>query len=355
MTFQKIINSLPEQAFDPQSAVSLKDTDPAFFMEVTASYMDFTQKKVKEIDKITKADSWRPQLADIMHALKSASCNVGAVRLASLCQTMENKSSRIPAPEITAALNNELQHFNRELTIWQNDKQTQKQIKPEQQDRIFMRILLVEDNPVDLKTYSRLITDNSYINCSLSTAASLKETKTALAEENFDIILCDLNLPDSKGLDTFYKLKKKASSSALVILSGNEDDIIAEKAVKNGAQDYLVKKYINKNNFHRIIRYAAMRNNLKTRNIQVQKLEGVLELAGAVCHELNQPLMILSGNCELLKTKKISDKSLKKKIDTIHKQALRMGKITNKLMRISRYKTTNYLDQKIIDIHKASE
>jgi len=89
--------------------------------------------------------------------------------------------------------------------------------------------------------------------------------------------------------------------------------------------------------------------------IEKEKLQGVIEMAGAVCHEMNQPLMAISGYSELIvmdasKRDPISDKAVK-----IKNQIDRLGKITQKLMTITSYKTKDYLNSKIIDIDKATK
>lgn len=88
--------------------------------------------------------------------------------------------------------------------------------------------------------------------------------------------------------------------------------------------------------------------------MQKEKLEGVLETAGAVCHELNQPLQALSGYAELISMNASGEKLLPYARQVIG-QVDRMRDITHKLQRITRYETTDYAGlTKIIDIHKAS-
>jgi PAS domain S-box-containing protein len=89
--------------------------------------------------------------------------------------------------------------------------------------------------------------------------------------------------------------------------------------------------------------------------MQRQKLQGALELAGAVCHELNQPLTIISITSDLLKDFP-DGKNLGGNIDIIKKEISRMGEITKKLMKITKYETRQYLNgNKILDIDKASQ
>jgi PAS domain S-box-containing protein len=89
--------------------------------------------------------------------------------------------------------------------------------------------------------------------------------------------------------------------------------------------------------------------------MQKEKLESVLETAGAVCHELNQPLQALSGYTELLAVK-LGDHEAGAYIEKLLAQIERMRDITDNLQGITRYETTDYAgNTRIIDIHKASE
>ncbi len=86
-----------------------------------------------------------------------------------------------------------------------------------------------------------------------------------------------------------------------------------------------------------------------------EKLQGVLEMAGAVCHELNQPLMTISGYCELILSNMSEEDPHYSLITTIKDQSDRIGKLTYRIGRITKYRTKDYVsDGKIIDIEEAS-
>ena len=89
---------------------------------------------------------------------------------------------------------------------------------------------------------------------------------------------------------------------------------------------------------------------------QRERLQGVIEMAGAVCHELSQPMQIISIYSQLLMADKREDNSLHGNIKKIKTQIDRMEKIKNNLMRITRYERKDYIfdGEKIIDIEKAS-
>jgi hypothetical protein len=86
-----------------------------------------------------------------------------------------------------------------------------------------------------------------------------------------------------------------------------------------------------------------------------EKLQGAMEMAGAVCHELNQPLQAISGYSELIMMSLDDGSPIYKNNKAIKQQIDRMAGITKKLMKITRYETVDYPEAKIIDINKASK
>ncbi len=86
-----------------------------------------------------------------------------------------------------------------------------------------------------------------------------------------------------------------------------------------------------------------------------EKMQGVLEMAGAVCHELNQPLMAILGNAELMALSVPQDHPLHDRTLKIIQQIARLKDLNHKLMGIAKYETKSYLKGQIIDIEKASK
>lgn len=88
--------------------------------------------------------------------------------------------------------------------------------------------------------------------------------------------------------------------------------------------------------------------------LERKKMQGVIEMAGAVCHEMNQPLQVVAGLCELIMMDAAEDGPFTDRLKTIRKQVGEMGRITGKLMGITRYRTKEHLEDRIIDIDQAS-
>jgi PAS domain S-box-containing protein len=104
-----------------------------------------------------------------------------------------------------------------------------------------------------------------------------------------------------------------------------------------------------------VIRDISDRKQAEKERLQKEKLQGVLEMAGAACHELNQPLQIISGYSGLLIKDIPDDHSLNANLQIILEQIEKMGEITKKIMKITKYETKPYIQgSTIIDIDKSS-
>jgi len=117
-------------------------------------------------------------------------------------------------------------------------------------------ILLIEDNPGDARLVKELLQNFPGQEIKLYTAASLSQGLKLIASELIHVILLDLNLPDSEGLQTFKQTHKFAMNVPIIIMSVISDHEIIFQAMKEGAQDYLIKGQIENEALIRGIRYA---------------------------------------------------------------------------------------------------
>ena len=137
-----------------------------------------------------------------------------------------------------------------------------------------VRILLIEDNPGDIrliKEYLKMLVDFKHF---FESVSSLSEGFLAIEENEYDVILLDLTLPDSQGLDTILQLKEKVKNIPIVILTGLNDERIARKAIQMGVQDYLIKGQIDSNPLVRSINYAIDRHKM---NLTIKSLAESLQ------------------------------------------------------------------------------
>ena len=122
-----------------------------------------------------------------------------------------------------------------------------------------IRVLLVEDNPGDARLIQELLREAKGGQFETAVVPRLSEAMEKLDRDNFQLILLDLSLPDSRGLDTFLKMTAHAPLVPLIVLSGLDDEALALQTVEAGAQDYLVKGHVDPRILERAIRYAMKR------------------------------------------------------------------------------------------------
>ena len=162
-------------------------------------------------------------------------------------------------------------------------------------------ILLIEDNPGDADLVRlRLVESNSdvQVNC----VPRLSDALACLELDTPALVLLDLNLPDSHGAETFRRIMQKAPNVPVVILSGQDDEVLASKAVHQGVQDYLVKGDITSKQLERALRYAVERQGL-LRALDItrrQQLEFKNQFLSHVSHELRTPLTCIHQYVTLL-------------------------------------------------------
>ncbi|OPY26500.1 MAG: aerobic respiration control sensor protein ArcB [Methanobacterium sp. PtaU1.Bin242] len=123
------------------------------------------------------------------------------------------------------------------------------------------KILLIEDNPDDFFLIKEVLEIEGYY-FNVNHAETLQEGLKLFDEDHFDIILLDLGLPDSEGFSTFTKTYTHAQDVPIIILTGLHDEEIGVKAVREGAQDYLVKGQVDSYLMSRAIKYAIERKRL---------------------------------------------------------------------------------------------
>ena len=122
-----------------------------------------------------------------------------------------------------------------------------------------MKILLMEDNPGDARLIREMLADAGGQGFAIEWVSRLAEGLERLGRGGIDLVLLDLDLPDSQGLDTFIKAHAQAPQVPFVVLTGLADETLALTAVRKGAQDYLFKDGNGPHLLLRAIRYATER------------------------------------------------------------------------------------------------
>ncbi len=163
-----------------------------------------------------------------------------------------------------------------------------------------MRIFLIEDNPVDALRLKRDLAGLAD-EFSISEVQSLAEAKETLAVQSFEVILLDLGLPDSKGLDTVLEIQRVAPDIPIVVLTGFDDQELAIEAVAKGAQDYLAKDRADSHAVMRSLNYSIERHRILKEHREAVEKERRTARALKVLSECNEVLVRAQNELSLLK------------------------------------------------------
>jgi len=146
-------------------------------------------------------------------------------------------------------------------------------------------VLLIEDDEADFQLVREQLAEQKRVTLQLERSDRLLAAVELLKRSYFDIVLLDLGLPDSSGTDAFDKLHEAFSTIPVIILTGHNDEELAIKKMKSGAQDYVVKGETNSRQLTRTILYALERHKLLTQLEQslreIKTLRGFLPICAS--------------------------------------------------------------------------
>ena len=238
-----------------------------------------------------------------------------------------------------------------------------------------IRVLLIEDSAVISETIRDTLASDAKFLFDLTSVDCLKSGFDCLKTKQIDIIILDLTLPDSQGMDTFIKTHNEFPRVPVIILTGVDDETLAFQAVSHGAQDYLVKNQVNIPLISRSIAYALERNRIEedlrrardeletrvsertaqliqanrklqkeieerqeaqTRLAQAEKMEVVGRLASGVAHEVRNPLAIILQSLEFLENRLYTDEKCVPVLKMMHEAIMRADNIITGLLDFSR-------------------
>jgi len=213
-------------------------------------------------------------------------------------------------------------------------------IQPLREDSERLELLLIEDNPGDARLVKEAILE-SQCAFELATVPKLSDGIVYLAQHKVHVILLDLNLPDSLGVDTFRKLRKAYPDIPIVVLSGIGTEELAVETVREGAQDYLFKDSLQ--NFSlvvRTIRHSFGRNQMERQLIEARnEAEKVAkfktEFLANMSHEIRTPLNGVIGMTSLLLETRLSPEQ-REYVDTIRSSGEVLLALINDILDLSK-------------------
>ncbi len=155
-----------------------------------------------------------------------------------------------------------------------------------------LQVLLVEDNAGDARLVREMFRSEKPGSVKLTHLSLMSEAVTHLEQGGVDIVLLDMGLPDGHGLDTVRRAHAAAPTVPVIVLTGLDDEALAASAMKEGAQDYLIKGQIENRALPRALRHAIERMRMQTETdaIRTDQIQFKDEFLSHVSHELRSPL-----------------------------------------------------------------
>jgi len=244
-------------------------------------------------------------------------------------------------------------------------------------------ILLIEDNPGDIRLIKELLNEITFLNYQLIIAETLKEGCEEIKKNDLILILLDLNLPDSSGIKTFDTVMNFAEKIPVVLVSGMQDVELSLSLIKEGAQDYITKQDLNSTLLGKTIQFAIERKKLLSeliiankelvfqndekekraeelvianeelafQNKEKEKRAAELVIAkdhaeqsdrlksaflANMSHEIRTPMNGILGFAELLKEPNLTGEEQQEYINIIEESGVRMLNIINDIVDISK-------------------
>ena len=213
-----------------------------------------------------------------------------------------------------------------------------------------LRVLVVEDSQIDRRILESMLSESSSTISFLRSASTLEGAMKLLAEHEFDVVILDLNLPDSEGEETVRRLNVKYPQVAIVINTGAYEDELGLHTLGYGAQDFLVKGKYTAYVLHKALHYALERKRLELelttayerlkdaqfQLLQMEKMKVVGALASGIAHDVKNPLAtILYGITYLSEQMNPADENARTTLSNMKEAIDRANGIINDLLSFS--------------------
>ncbi|MEE3717244.1 response regulator [Tumidithrix elongata RA019] len=211
-----------------------------------------------------------------------------------------------------------------------------------------VRILVVEDNPADADLLEEFLSD--FQKWQITSVDRLESAIALVGQQTFNVVLLDLSLPDSHGIETVTRLHSAQTSLPIVVLTGLDDEEIGLEALREGAQDYLVKGTFDDRLLKRVISYSIERSQfqrvLQQTNEQLAAINLELvnttrlkdEFLANMSHELRTPLNAILGMSEGLQEEVFGEinERQQKSIALIERSGRHLLELINDILDISK-------------------
>jgi signal transduction histidine kinase len=229
-----------------------------------------------------------------------------------------------------------------------------------------IKVLLIEDDAECADALRVMLSQEKSPSFEVECAKTLHTGLEHLSKGQSQVVLLDLGLPDSQGLDTLVKVQPEAKDIPIIVITGHADETLALEALRKGAQEYLVKGEVHGKMLSRVIRYAMERmraeERVKAEKAQAEHLAKELErvvrelketqaemlrrekdlatgeLAAVVAHEIRNPLSIISMSVQYLQSKFDPKDPRREFAEAIVRKVQKLDSITKRLISYGRHR-----------------
>lgn len=216
------------------------------------------------------------------------------------------------------------------------------------ENRELVNVFMIEDDKFYCEYVKRLLASRKQPQFDVQRASSMAEAQLFLKEEKPDVVLLDLNLPDSRGIESLNLVRECADGCPIIILTGSDDELLGLQSVSLGAQDYLVKQNVGNESLVRSIRYAIQRRRSEEQSLRMAAIQ---DFIATLAHDLNVPLIgtenllngLLSGHLGPLSA--VQSEALNVMKEANKSQLL----LVQRLLEIYRYEAGRDLDLRILN------
>jgi two-component system cell cycle sensor histidine kinase/response regulator CckA len=203
-----------------------------------------------------------------------------------------------------------------------------------------LRVLIVEDSQADAELLVRELRRGGYDVIFERVDGSTAMT-TALDQRTWDIVVCDYSMPHFSGNDALKLLRSKGSEIPFIFLSGTIGEDTAVAALKEGAQDYIMKDNLKRllpaiRRELREVEERKERTRLEQELQQLQRFEAIGRLAGGIAHDFNNALSVILGWAQLSHGELPENSPTRKKLEMISQQAQNTAGLAQQLLAFAR-------------------
>jgi signal transduction histidine kinase len=203
-----------------------------------------------------------------------------------------------------------------------------------------LQVLVVEDSAGDARLLQEMFSKEKPGNFQLTHLIRLSEALVHLERGAVDIVLLDMGLPDGHGLETLRRAQAVAPGVPVIVLTGLDDEALAAEAMKEGAQDYLIKGQIESRALPRALRYAVERHRMQAESdlMRINQLQFKDNFLSHVSHELRSPLNAIYQFVTILLDRLVGDlnKEQREYLEIVFRNVKQLQAMINDLLEVTR-------------------